>query len=509
MGFGDRARTALRSAKILTAVGVLVPLGMSAIAASMLLDMRRDAYGKAEQGARNLLHVIESDVARNVELLDLSLKGVIENMSAPGVASVDPRVRQMVLFDRAASARGVGSLLLLDASGSIVADAGAFPPRTASNGDREYFRAHVEDRDRGLFVGKPIVSRLTGDRTIPFSRRVDGPGGSFSGVAMGSLKLSYFSSLFERVDLGKDGAINLYLLDGTRIARQPFGDADVGANIGDSANFRRFVRERRGYFVGTSVRDGVERGYAFARIGDLPFVLNVAVSTSDIEREWRARAAVVGLSMISLCMLAAAMTFMFGRELRRRAALQREFGRLSTTDALTGLPNRRAFDAALEKAWAVSRRDGTPLSVLMVDADRFKSVNDGFGHAAGDALLRALGKAVAEAAMRPGDVVCRVGGEEFAAILPGADAPGALAVAERVHREVARMRPGAPYPAGRRTTVSVGVASTTDGERVGAADMVAAADEALYAAKEGGRNRTESAAGGEGRPAPAALAALS
>ncbi len=276
----------------------------------------------------------------------------------------------------------MGVMLILNEEGDVVvADIAAVPPRKGNYADREYFQVHRASAGLGLHVGGvPIVSRLDGERMLPFSRRIDKPDGSFGGVVLGTVKLSYFTHLFSEIDLGPGGAINLYLTDGTRIMRYPYVEADLGANIAQAPTFRRFLREGRGSFVSTSVRDGVERSYTFTRIGTLPLILNVALSTKDVEADWAAKATIIGGIVLALCGLTIALSLLFGRELRRREAMRAEMAALSRTDALTGLPNRRCFEDITSGLWTRPRRDGHPLSLLIVDADHFKRFNDQYGH---------------------------------------------------------------------------------------------------------------------------------
>ena len=163
----------------------LAPIGMLVVSGLMLLDLRKDAWDRAELTSVNLLQVIERDIARNVEIFDLSLQAVAENMRAPGVAEATPELRQLILFDRAATARDMGVLFALDERGDITVDAGAQPPRKGNYADRDYFRAHRDRPGLGLFIGQPLISRLTGERMLPFSRRLNNPDGSFAGVVMG------------------------------------------------------------------------------------------------------------------------------------------------------------------------------------------------------------------------------------------------------------------------------------------------------------------------------------
>ena len=487
----------LRSARTWIALGVLAPVGMLLVSALMLLDLRRDAWDKAEVTSKNLLQVIERDIARNVEIIDLSLQAVVENLRTPGLDGVRPEMRQLVLFDRAGTARDMGVMLVIDERGEIIADSSALPARKGNYADRDYFRVHRERADLGLLVGRPLVSRLTGERMLPFSRRIDKPDGSFGGVALGTLKLSYFSRLFDQLGVGREGAINLYLRDGTRVMRHPYAEADIGVSIAGAPTFERFVGARSGSFVGTSVRDGVERHYAFTQVGDLPLVLNVALSTAEIEAEWRAKALVITAVVLVLCGLTIALSLLFGRELRRRAEMQAELARLSRTDALTGLANRRRYEEAFERYWKRARRTAGPLALLIVDADHFKRCNDRYGHAVGDEVLRGLARCLSASVSRPDDLVARVGGEEFAVLLPERDADGASRIAARVHEAVARLGvPSAGLGAG-SVTVSVGLA--VDDGTGGMGDLYRRADAALYEAKAAGRNRTRSAPGSPAR----------
>jgi diguanylate cyclase (GGDEF)-like protein len=482
------------SARIWILAAILAPLGMLAVSGTMLVDLRKDANDKAEQTSRNLLQIIERDIARNVEIIDLSLVALSENLHAPGVQSVAPDLRQLILFDRSTTAKDLGVMLAMDANGDILADSGAFPPRKANYADRAYFQTHRATPDLGLHIGAPIVSRLTGERMVPFSRRVNRPDGSFGGIVLGTLKLTYFSRLFDRLGLGREGAINLYLVDGTRVARHPFQDSDIGANIAGSENFKRFVREGSGAFTATSVRDGVERQYAFMQVGDLPLVLNVAQSKAEIEAEWRSKALVLGGTVLALCAIAVALSLLFGREIRRRTAVEAELARLSRTDALTGLPNRRRFDEAFCGSFGTSRRTGRPSSLLIVDADHFKRYNDRYGHAVGDAVLKAIARALCGGVHRPEDLVCRVGGEEFALLLPDTDEAGAMRIAGNVHRSMAGVAVPSAGIAPGSVTVSIGLACTATCAGAATPDaLYEFADAALYAAKANGRNRTESA----------------
>ena len=157
-------------------------------------------------------------------------------------------------------------------------------------------------------------------------------------------------------------------------------------------------------------------------------------------------------------------------------------------DPLTGLHNRRHLEEQLGSELAYCKRHGTPLSVLILDADHFKRINDQYGHPAGDAVLRELGVIMGQAT-RAEDVAARYGGEEFVVLARAIDSQGAAAIAERIRQRVQDARilhQGVQIP----VTVSIGVA-TAVGEAVSVDTLMAAADAALYRAKQRGRNRVE------------------
>lgn len=171
--------------------------------------------------------------------------------------------------------------------------------------------------------------------------------------------------------------------------------------------------------------------------------------------------------------------------------LNADLSALASTDSLTGLPNRRQFDATLNKEWYRALRDATPLALLMIDIDRFKPLNDRYGHPVGDAFLARVGAVILHNVRRAGDMAARYGGEEFAVVLPGTATAGALDIAELIRGAVAHADTRDLVPGGHPLTVSIGVAAMVPLAGGGAATLVHSADAALYQAKRGGRNRVD------------------
>ncbi len=197
---------------------------------------------------------------------------------------------------------------------------------------------------------------------------------------------------------------------------------------------------------------------------------------------------------VVLATLAAEALVIFRPMVRRVTRYARELMRLASTDGLTGTLNRHSF---LERGAAElgrSQRRQSPLAVLMLDADHFKRINDTYGHAGGDAALRGLALAVIRAA-RASDLVGRLGGEEFALLLPDTTEGAALAFAQRLRADVE----GLAIPHGERTirlTVSIGIAASDGRDNADLAALLREADAALYDAKAAGRNRVVCARAG-------------
>jgi diguanylate cyclase (GGDEF)-like protein len=167
-----------------------------------------------------------------------------------------------------------------------------------------------------------------------------------------------------------------------------------------------------------------------------------------------------------------------------------ELQRLVRIDSLTQLANRRHFDECLSQAWCILRREQLPLSLLLCDVDFFKAYNDRNGHQAGDDCLRVVARSIRRAVKRPADLVARYGGEEFAVILPNTNGEGALRVAQEIRLSLHNQAIAHPQsPIGEYVTLSLGVSSTIPGFNSSFQELVAAADRALYQAKESGRDR--------------------
>jgi diguanylate cyclase (GGDEF)-like protein len=251
--------------------------------------------------------------------------------------------------------------------------------------------------------------------------------------------------------------------------------AERFVETGDEASFRQFHLAAR-----DTLLPGLDRA------------VSIFESEANGRTHWLRQAQQVVLAILLTTLLAEAVFIFRPMVTRIRLYAGRLFD-LASRDSLTGLPNRRFLVDSGEAAVIQARRDGTELSCLLVDLDHFKSINDQYGHATGDAVLVRFAE-LAQAAVRQGDLVGRTGGEEFAILLPGAGEGGALLVAEKLRALLDCDRSDSlPH-----FTASIGATTLTSGDR-GLPDLFSRADAALYVAKGLGRNRVRFEAG---HPAP-------
>ncbi|MHC2335885.1 sensor domain-containing diguanylate cyclase [Bradyrhizobium sp. USDA 4454] len=470
--------------KRLLALGIGLVLGFSAICASILWEMADKDYQHAKQGATNLVASIASEIDRNIELYDLSLQAVADGVKLPELTKISPELRQVLLFDRAATAKDLGSILVLNAAGDVTLDSRTLTPRTANFADRDFFQAQRTQPDRGLFVSAPWVTP-EGEYLISLSRRISNDDGSFAGVVAGSMRLSYFHNLFRKLNFGLGDSMALFNADGVILMRAPFEIGKIGQSIKDSLVFKQYPARQSGSYMTKSLVDHVSRLYVFQAVGNHRLIVAEGLALSGIYADWWQQVWLIGSVVAALCGFSIVLMFYLLAALKRRVAAERRLAHLASTDALTGLANRRRLDDTLDVEWRRGMRAKSPVSLLMIDVDHFKAFNDTYGHQAGDAVLATVGRCIAATAKRVTDLGARYGGEEFSVLLPGIGKAGALDVAEQIRAKLTAARETEQE----LPTVSIGVSCLVPDHERTSRDLLKAADLALYQAKHEGRDR--------------------
>ncbi|HEY0287572.1 MAG TPA: sensor domain-containing diguanylate cyclase [Pseudomonas sp.] len=467
-------------------------LAILAIVTSLLIREYSNARDTAVRSANNVVQLIDADVQRNAELYDTALLGMIAASQRPDLKSISPTLQHLILFDRSTAAPYKGDLLLLDQNGDILADSTSITPRNDNFSDRPHFQQHRDNPSLELSIGGPFKSRWGfKDWCISFSRRIPSDDGKFVGIATAAMRLSYFNRLFRSLDVGNSSFINLININGLVLARQPDepGKDYVGLDFSNAPNFQRILKEGTGSFAAVASIDKVDRIYTFSRVGNLPLIVVVAQAREEVYAVWKRNALLVGTATSILCLGILWLSYLLGKQLQLRQQAEQGLAKLASTDALTGLANRRRLDQLFKQEWARGLRSGQPLSLLMIDIDHFKAFNDRHGHHGGDEALRNVAHAIAATIRRPGDLAARYGGEEFSVVLPETGLEGAKVIAEKIRQAVEAL-PRFPNDEC-SITISIGIASMTP-KLLGTHDVLFdIADKALYQAKENGRNRVE------------------
>jgi len=469
-----------------------------AIFVAILIDSYRVTEKLAIQTATSVGSLVDQDISRTIELFNLSIEAVIEGLADPRLMALDPDLRQLALFDKSATAEGLGLILVLDKDGRVIYNSRQLKlPTDLSFADRDYFQVHRDKPDVGLYVSQPFKSRLrNGDWTIAISRRLTGARGEFYGVVMGGISLSYFQSTFRKSELGNNGTITLVNNQGIFLARYPQMDSMLGTKVPIASP--QHQQTQPGVIYGEGM-DGVMRLFAFHQLKHLPLIISVGISTQQVFGDWYRKAAITAGTLGSVCSLVLFLSVSVGREFIRRKSVEEELADLAVTDALTGVANRRRFNDYLEAEWARAQRSGKPFCMLMIDVDYFKSYNDAFGHQEGDLALQIIAACLMNHVRRPADLVARYGGEEFAVLLPGADLNGARCLGEAMRGAVEQLNFNLGEGVARKLTISVGLGMLNPIRAGAASDLIHEADRAVYEAKAAGRNCLREWASGRGR----------
>ena len=213
--------------KRLIALGLTITVGFSTVCALVLAESRNRDMDQARKSAVNIVTTIGSEVARNFELYNLSLEAVVDGLKVQGLSTLTPKVRQMLLFDRAASAKDMGSIFVLDRSGRVILDSRSEKPPVESYAHRDFFKVHQGISTAGAYVSTPW--RMDdGEYVIAISRRVSDAKGDFLGVVAGTLRLRYFKNMFAQLEVDRASSLILSREDGSIMMRNPYNAELIG-----------------------------------------------------------------------------------------------------------------------------------------------------------------------------------------------------------------------------------------------------------------------------------------
>ena len=451
----------------------------------------------------NMARALSDHAEASIDLVDTILSGVVERFHAGELGSDPERFHGLLesITQRTPSLQG---LFLFDANGRWVLNSLPMGAPVSNNADREYFIYHRTHPGKATHVGMPVRSRSSGMWVLPVSQRLDNPDGSFAGVALATVRIDYFRKFYDSFDIGKNGTIFIALDTGPFVVRRPFRQADIGVDMISGPVFKLWKKlgQPTGSAILTARIDNVERLYTYRHLRRYPLLIAVALSKQEVLARWRTSTMIsAGGTLVLLAAILWLGARMIG-QMMQTSRLQHDLHEAKTaleannaalqllalSDGLTGLANRRHFDATLNIEFKRAIRDCSPLALVMFDVDYFKKFNDYRGHVEGDAALQMVSRAMLAGQRRPGDLAARFGGEEFAMLLPDTDLDGALGVAESIRAAIAALA----FPHGasplRILTVSAGVHSLIPQRGLHPRVLIEAADRGLYRAKAEGRN---------------------
>jgi diguanylate cyclase (GGDEF)-like protein len=454
----------------------------------------------------NMARALAEHAENTIKAADTILVGMVERMEVDGRNPPALDRLHNFLMMRVAELPVLYGLVVYDEHGRWLAHSQKRLPSDIHSSDREHFFYHRDHPGRRPHIGPPVRSRATGDWVIPVSRRINDADGRFAGVALATIRMEHFKKFYDSFDIGHEGTIFLALDDGTLLVRRALNETTNRTNIADGPVFREY---RSNGPIGTAMltarADNVERLYSYRHLDAYPLIVATALSKDEILAGWRSDSFRLFIGISLLVSVLALLGFRLIRQISIREQLQAELREaksalevlnqsletLALHDGLTGLANRRQFEAVLNAEFSRAMRNGSPLALVMLDVDYFKQYNDIYGHPAGDECLRKIGQVVKTAQNRPGDLSARYGGEELAVLLPETDMAGAMAVAEKIRLGISSLKiTHSANPLG-IVTVSAGVKAYVPIRDCSVPlDLVQAADQALYAAKSKGRNRS-------------------
>lgn len=438
--------------------------------------------------------VVTSGTARSMaEQAETTLKtadtiaaSLVERVEAEGVGPESRARFYRLMTSLAAALPAIHEMGIIDSHGDAIVKSLVPDPSGLNYADREYFRFHAAHPEHVAFIGARVKSKVDGTYNVTVTHRFDRPDGSFAGVVVTSVSMKFFQQLFDQMQAKSGGVIALLADDDTILARSPMLPDEIGAVAGGS-ELRPYMRDHpgTGSLIYLSSIDGVRRLGSYQHLSQYPLSTLMSQSEWDLQGSWRAELRTHAIILVCVMVVVAVLG-------SRAVSASRLLNAQAMRDSLTGLANRRFFDATIEREFRRAARTGRPISIIMIDIDYFKDYNDCYGHPAGDECLRAIARTVEDCVSREGAIAARYGGEEIAVILPGSGQPQAYAVAERMRLAVRSLAMRHARQRGGIVTLSAGVATCAPRRNAGGWQvLVDDADAALYAAKTGGRDNVQ------------------
>jgi diguanylate cyclase (GGDEF)-like protein len=451
--------------------------------------LRSDAIRDASNDTGNIAVVLSGQIARSIQSVDIILSDVNDLTKAQGPQTPDQTDRVLhshdfyeLLLAQLNRLSQANVVAVIDNTGKVANSTTQWPPTGTDVFDRDYFQHFKNEHDNGIYVSSLMRNRMSGARTVFFSKRINGPNQEFMGVALIGLPLSYFETIYKSITALRGQSFVLLQSNGTVLVRYPDAVDRNNQVMPAQSPWYQLVAAGGGSYRSPGYFDSDARYVSVRPLQDYPLVVNVAVTESAALATWRRRATLIGVGSLLALVCWTLLLRLSGKQFQRLFESEAKLKHLAHYDKLTGLANRVSLHNDLTEA---TRANRGPTAIAMFDLDGFKDINDTLGHSTGDQLLQEVARRLMEFAAGHGQFY-RLGGDEFVLIKPDCGDPIEIArVVDAVLRRLAEKFEISDHQLFVGASAGIAIAPT-DGADI--EELLSNADLALYDAKSAGGN---------------------
>lgn len=473
-------------------LGALLSIAVIVSAALFLEGKRQSLISNGVEDARRVNTLLLEQTARVYDSVEILLRATAGKLEDGKLLSPKNEKKLYDLLNSYITGMPyIRALSVLDHEGKAVATTFRYPTSHPDFSDRGYFQALQKDPTLGMYIDVPVRRKNNANQwllnvalTLPF------PDQHFGGVIVASLVPEYFSSFYDSLDMVEGSYVSLLLEDSTLLMRHPAKDESIGKVFGRNPALQPFLQQRlqqtslRVYNPVLETEIGLNCRFAESH----PIYLCTHTPEDSLLKEWKKDVLIIGSVALLISVTIMVLFILLARQLRNREATaqqlvrtNQELDQMSKTDHLTGIANRQHIESRISELMSKAQRHNRPFSVILLDIDHFKVVNDTHGHVIGDRVLQSFSRLLTER-IRATDVAGRWGGEEFLIACEESDLKAATKLAEILRQEIESYDFGFQSP----VTSSFGVTQYRAEDSF--KTLLQRIDEHLYLAKDAGRN---------------------
>jgi diguanylate cyclase (GGDEF)-like protein len=477
--------------RLLNSVGIgLISLFVLAIGLT-IWALRVDAIRDAHNDTGNIAVVLGGQIARSIQSVDIVLSDIRDQsieVRTEAPEQRDQRMRTHDFYELLKAHLGrlpqADIIALIDKDGRVINSTSQWPPPSTDVADRDYFQHLKNENDAGPYISSLMLNRNSGRRTIFFSKRINGPGDDFLGVALIGVSLRYFEDIYKAITPLRDQTFLLARTDGTILVRYPDAIDRFDQKMPAQSPWYDLVASGGGSYRSPGYFDGGARFVSVRPLHDYHLVLDVAVTEAAALASWYGRATLIGCGTSLALACWALLLRLSSKQLRGLFKSESELAHLAHYDQLTGLANRVSLHEDIKEMIGSGAPAGA-FSIAMFDLDGFKDINDTLGHSLGDRLLQEVARRMEQFAAGIGRVY-RLGGDEFVLLRPSCNDPIEIArVVEVVIKRLADRFDISEHLLFIGASAGIAIAPR-DGADL--EELISNADLALYDAKSAGGN---------------------